>query len=69
MFLENVQIIKENDKPRFAVLDFSEFNKIRDLLSNESQLEDYLDYLHMQNVKMKSRKKYTLNEVKKELFG
>lgn len=68
MFLENVQIITENDTPKFAVLDFSEFIRIKELLNDEEELEDYLDYLHMQKVKAESKKSFTLEEVKKELF-
>ncbi len=65
--LENYQTINEKGKPRFAVLDFKEFKKIQDLLTDSDKLEDFLDYMHIQKVKKKKEKTYTLEEVKKEL--
>ncbi|MGD9733557.1 MAG: hypothetical protein AB7U45_15370 [Desulfamplus sp.] len=67
MILENVQFINENNIPKFVVLDFTEYKWIKDLLSDENRVEDYLDYLHMENVKKKSKQTYTLDEVKKAL--
>lgn len=68
MFFEQIQIIKENDTPKFAVIDYSEFQNIRELLLDEEKLEDYLDYLHMQNVKSESKEMLTFDDVKKQLF-
>ena len=58
--LENVQIIQENGQNKFAVIDFQEFVLVKDLLSNAEKLEDYLDYLHIQEVKNKIRQHVTL---------
>lgn len=66
--LENVQFLSENGEAKFAVIDFKEFQYIRDLLSDEDKLQDYLDYLHMQMVKKQAKKRYTLEEVR-ELCG
>ncbi len=49
--LENVQIIQENGANKFALIEFSEFMELKELLSNAEKLEDYLDYLHMQTIK------------------
>ena len=65
--LENYQIINEKGKPRFAVLDFKEFKTIQNLLTDSDKLEDFLDYMHIQKVKKKKERTYTLEEVKKEL--
>ena len=65
--LENYQIINEKGKPRFAVLDYKEFTKIQNLLTDTEMLEDFLDYMHIQKVKKRKEKKYSLQEVKKEL--
>jgi hypothetical protein len=65
--LEDVQIIKDKDEAKFAVISFEEYLVIKELLTNEEKLEDYLDYLHMQRVKERTQKMYTLEEVKQEL--
>ena len=62
--LENVQIIKEHGKAKFAVIDYSEFELIQSILSDREKLEDYLDYLHMQSVKNESTHRFSLEEVK-----
>lgn len=62
--LEHVQIIEENGQAKFAVLDFEDYLSIKELLSEPEKLEDYLDYLHMQAVKKKSTKRYSMAEVK-----
>ncbi|MDM8544910.1 hypothetical protein QUF61_00300 [Candidatus Venteria ishoeyi] len=48
---ENIQIIRDQGKTKFAVIDFEEFVHIKSLLSDEEKLEDYLDYLHIQKVR------------------
>jgi len=63
--LETVQIIKEKNKPKFAILAYQEFLEIKELLSNEHKLEDFLDYLHIQNVKSKNEDRHSLDDVKK----
>ena len=67
MILENYQVIKEDGLERFAVIDFSEFKKIREIFSSTENLQNYLDYLHIQNVKNKGGKKYSLEDAKKEI--
>ncbi len=65
--LENVQIIKEHGKAKFAVIDYAEFEMIQSLLSDREKMEDYLDYLHIQSVKEQSTRRFSLNEVKEIL--
>jgi hypothetical protein len=67
MLLENYQVINENGAKRFAVIDFAEFSEVRELLTNTEKLEEYLDYLHMQKIKMKNEKMYSLDEAKQLL--
>ena len=65
--LEHVQIIRENDQEKFAVIPFTEYLTIKELLLDKEKLEDYLDYLHMQEVKARSPKRLTLAEAKQAL--
>ena len=65
--LEQIQIIKENDVAKFAVIAFDEYLALKELLSDEQKLADYLDYLHMQKVKKQSKKRISLEHVKQEL--
>lgn len=67
MMLENVQIIKENDQAKFAVIPFDEYLSLKELLSDPERLADYLDYLHMQQVKQQDTRRYNLDEVKDQL--
>ena len=53
--LENVQFIQEKGQNKFAVIDFEEFVLVKDLLSSTEKLEDYLDYLHIQTVKIQDK--------------
>jgi hypothetical protein len=69
MLLEHVQIIKEHDQPKFAVIDFDEYTFLKDLLVDEEKLQDYLDFLHIQHVKGQTQQIFTLDDVKKEVFG
>lgn len=48
---ERVQLIKENDEDKFAVIPIEEYRFLKELLTDEEKLADYLDYLHMQRVK------------------
>jgi hypothetical protein len=66
--LQNVQIITEQGKSKFAVIDFDEYLSIKELLSNEDKLQDYLDYLHIQKVKQQNTQWLTLEQVKQSLF-
>jgi len=65
--LENVQIINDEGKAKFAVIDFKEYQYIKSLLSDEEKLQDYLDYLHIQRVKQQSSKRLSFEEVKRTL--
>ncbi len=69
MLLEHVQIIKEHDQPKFAVIDFDEYAFLKNLLADEEKLQDYLDFLHIQHVKVQTQQTFTLDDVRKELFG
>ena len=44
-----------------------EYPFLRDLLSDQGKFEDYLDYLHVQQVKAESSVRYSLEEVKRML--
>ncbi len=66
--LDQVQIIKDRDEARFAVIPYEEYIFLRELLNDQEKLEDYLDYLHMQQVKAESTARYSLEEVK-QLLG
>ncbi len=65
--LEDVQIIKEHGKAKFAVITYTEFEQIQSLLSDREKLEDYLDYLHLQAVKREATRRFSLDEVKKQV--
>jgi hypothetical protein len=67
--LENTQIIHEQGQAKFAVIDFQEYLSIKELLSNSKKLADYLDYLHIQEVKQKEANKprKSLAQVKQEI--
>ena len=61
------QIIKDNNEAKFAVIGFDEYLYLKDLLSDEEKLEDYLDYLHVLRVRKHSKRTYSFEEVKREL--
>ena len=66
--LEHVQILNDNQgQSKFAVIDFNEFQYIKNLLVDEKKLQNYLDYLHMQQIKIKSKQRIGLKEIKKIL--
>lgn len=65
--LEQVQVITEHGKAKFAVIPYAEFEEIRELLTDQDRLIDYLDYLHMQKVKEQDAAHHTLSEVKAAL--
>jgi hypothetical protein len=65
--LDNVQIIKENDQAKFAVIPFAEYVQLKEMLADPDRLADYLDYLHMQQVKQQNNRRLTLAEVKAQL--
>ena len=67
MNLDNYQIIKENGIDRFAVIDYTDFVEIKRIISDSESLQNYLDYLHIQEVKNKKERKFSLEEAKKEL--
>ena len=65
--LDNVQIINDQGKAKFAIIDFEEFQYIKSLLLDEEKLADYLDYMHMQKVKKQSSKRLSFKEVQQTL--
>jgi hypothetical protein len=65
--LEEVQLIKENDQAKFAVIPFEDYLFLKEILFDEEKLTDYLDYLHMQRIKKQSGKRFSLAEVKEVL--
>lgn len=67
MLLDNYQVIKENGNERFAVIDFYEFKQAKEIISNTAKLQDYLDYLHIKELKKHDEKVYSLNEAMSEL--
>ena len=64
---EQVQFISEDGEAKYAVIPFADFQKLQEMLADEGQLADYLDYLHMQNVKKSDHGRHTLAEVKETL--
>jgi hypothetical protein len=48
-------------------LQFQEYLELKALLSDTSKLEDYLDYLHVKQVKKQTQKMFSLEEIKREL--
>ncbi len=62
--LDQVQVLEENGQAKFAVIPFAEYLSLKELLSDEEKLNDYLDYLHMQKVKARSGGRVSLAEVK-----
>ena len=44
-----------------------DYTLLRDLLNDQEKLEDYLDYLHMQQVKGESSVRFSLKEMKQML--
>ena len=62
--LDQVQILSENGDARFAVIPFEDYVTLKELLSDEEKLADYLDYLHAQNVKAEGPSRHSLAEVK-----
>ena len=65
--LDQVQVIKEKNEAKFAVIPFEEYLYLKELLSDEEKLADYLDYLHMQAVKANTEERFDLEEVKQIL--
>ena len=65
--LETVQVIQENGQAKFAVIPFEEYVSLKELLADEEKLADYLDYLHMQNVKAQGQQRHSLAEVRRAL--
>jgi hypothetical protein len=65
--LDQVQIIKDRDEARFAVMPYEDYLFLREILNDQEKLEDYLDYLHLEQVKSESSVRYSLEEVKQML--
>lgn len=49
--LDNYQILNEGENPRYAVLDYKDFVKIKEILTNVDKLEDYLDFMVLSSIK------------------
>jgi hypothetical protein len=49
------------------VIPFDEYLSLKELLSDPERLADYLDYLHIQQVKQQDTQRYSLDEVKDQL--
>ena len=67
MLLEHVQVIKDQDIPKFAIIEFEEYAKIKEILSDPEKLEDYLDFLHILKVKAQNPQRVSLEDVKRQL--
>lgn len=65
--LDTVQIIKDRDEARFAVIPYDEYLRLWELLHNRDKLADYLDYLHAQQVKAEDTARFSLEEVDRML--
>lgn len=65
--LNTVQIIKDRDEARFAVIPYEEFLLLRELLHDQDKLADYLDYLHAQQVKAEDSTRLSFDEVSRML--
>lgn len=65
--LDDVQIIRDQNEARFAVIPYDEYLFLRSLLSDQEKLADYLDYLHVQGVKQESSERYSLEAVRQML--
>jgi hypothetical protein len=63
----NAQIIQAEGKPKFAVIDYEEYEALQKSLASFDNLEDFLDYAHALKVKSETTSCHTLDEVKREL--
>lgn len=61
--LDHIQVIKEDNQAKFAVIPYDEFLYLKELLNDEEKLVDYLNYLHMKKVKSRSEERSPLDEV------
>ena len=64
---EDVQVITENEQAKFVVIPYAKFVRVRDLLANEDELADYLDYLHMQAIKKQNGPRHSMADIKRAL--
>lgn len=65
--LDQVQLIEDKEQIRFAVIPYDEYLLLKEMLNDPEKLADYLDYLHMQQVKKEENGRFPLAHVKKEL--
>lgn len=63
----NAQIIQAEGKPKFAVIDFREYEALQESLASFDSFEDFLDYMHALKVKSETTSWHTLDKVKNEL--
>lgn len=65
--LDQVQLIEDKEQIRFAVIPYDDYLLLKEILNDPEKLADYLDYLHMQQVKKEENGRFSLADVKKEL--
>lgn len=65
--LDQVQLIEDKEQIRFAVIPYDDYLLLKEMLNDPEKLADYLDYLHMQQVKKEENGRFSLADVKKEL--
>ncbi len=65
--LDQVQLIEDKEQIRFAVIPYDDYLFLKEMLNDPEKLADYLDYLHMQQVKKEENGRFSLAHVKKEL--
>ena len=65
--LDQVQLIEDKEQIRFAVIPYDDYLLLKEMLNDPKKLADYLDYLHMQQVKKEENGRFSLADVKKEL--
>ena len=65
--LDQVQLIEDKEQIRFAIIPYDDYLLLKEMLNDPEKLADYLDYLHMQQVKKEENGRFSLAHVKKEL--
>jgi len=63
----NAQIIESDGKPKFAVIDYREYEALQESLASFDNLDDFQDYIHALKVKSETVLWHSLDEVKREL--
>lgn len=63
----HAQIIKENGKPKFAVLPIVVYDALRTVLFEFDSVEDFSDFLTAMRAKAETKTWYSLDDVKAQL--